>query len=84
MEHPEQVVTVQYMVERYRLKSTATARKYIRKFPFYWEDPLSAPMWALKEWEDSRAVIPETVSSKKRQEILHRQKSGKVYVPRRR
>ena len=80
----EKLVTVEAMKERYGLKSTKTARKYIKQFPFFYENPLTAPLWALQEWEESRAVVREGTSSKKRTEMFERQKSEQTLVPRKR
>lgn len=79
----DRLITVKAMCERYGC-SNPTARKYLRQCVPHMEDPLAAPEWAVREWEEKRTVIPPEVSRKKAVEILHRQNAGKVYVPRRR
>ena len=73
------LMTVRGMRERYGC-SNPTARKYLRQCNPHTENPLTAPMWAVEEWEDSRTVIP--VSS--RTEIYSRHQTGRVIVPRKR
>jgi hypothetical protein len=46
------------------------------------EDPLVAPEWAVLEWEEKRMVIPQEISKTVRTEILNKQKTGRVIVPR--
>lgn len=53
----EQLMTVKRMCERYGC-SNPTARKYLRMCNPHTEDPITAPMWAVQEWEDSRTVVP--------------------------
>lgn len=77
----ERLVTVRDMANRYGC-SLPTARKYLRQIVPHMESPLTAPEWAFREWEESRTVIPETVSRKRRQEIIERQKAGRIMVPR--
>ena len=54
----ERLVTVKDMAERYGC-SLPTARKYLRQM-FHYEAPLTAPRWALDEWENKRAAGPAT------------------------
>ena len=70
----ERLITVQAMAERYGC-SLPTARKYIRECVPHLEKPLVTFPWALREWEESRAVIPAERSIKK---------TGRIIVPRRR
>lgn len=76
----ERLVTVKDMQERYGC-SLPTARKYLRQM-FHYENPLTAPEWALNEWERSREAFP--ADKKRRAEILHRKTTGRVIVPRKR
>ena len=73
----EQLMTVKGMKERYGC-SNPTARKYLRMCNPHTENPLTAPVWAVQEWEDSRTVIPVS----KRTEIYSRKQPGRVIVPR--
>jgi hypothetical protein len=75
----ERLLKVSDISERYGC-SLPTARKYLRQM-FHYENPLTAPEWALTEWEQSRERIP--ADKKRRVEILHR-KTGRVIVPRKR
>ena len=77
----EQLVTVRFMADRYRC-SLKTARRYLRQLEPHMENPLTAPMWALRDWEEKRTVIPDTVSRKRREEIMARRSNGRVIVPR--
>lgn len=79
----ERLVTVKAMSERYDC-SLPTARKYLRQCVPHMEDPLVAPEWAVKEWEESRMVIPPETSRRRQVEIQQRQRDGKIKVPRRR
>jgi hypothetical protein len=47
---------------------------------FHYENPLTAPAWALTEWEQSREAIP----AERRTAILHKKNTGRVIVPRKR
>ena len=76
----ERLLKVSDISERYGC-SLPTARKYLRRM-FHYENPLTAPEWALKEWEQSREAMPE--DGKRRAEILHRKTTGLVIVPRKR
>ena len=73
----ERLMTVSRMRERYGC-SLPTARKYLRQCNPHTENPLTAPEWAVKDWEDSRTVVPaEKVNLLKRS-------AGRVIVPRHR
>lgn len=74
----ERLVTVKDMRERYGC-SNPTARKYLRQM-FHYENPLTAPQWALKEWEESRERMPDGIGRK----IETRKDRGRVIVPRKR
>ncbi len=74
----ERLITVKDMRERYGCTG-ATARKYIRQFPMFYESPLTAPEWALVEWENSRER-----SQPGFRQTAHRAQTGRVIVPRRR
>lgn len=78
----ERLVTVSDMAERYGC-SLPTARKYLRQM-FHYEDPLAAPLWAFREWEESRERMPDGISRKRQVEILNRKEHGRVIVPRKR
>ena len=71
----ERLMTVKGMQERYGC-SLPTARKYLRQCIPHTEKPLTAPEWAVKDWEDSRTVIP----TERRHEIARH--TGRVIVPR--
>ena len=73
----EQLMTVKGMRERYGC-SNPTARKYLRMCNPHTENPLTAPIWAVQEWEESRTVIPVNG----RTEIYSRKQTGRVIVPR--
>ena len=75
----DRLVTVKAMSERYGC-SLPTARKYLRQCFPHMENPLTAPAWAVQEWEDSRTVIP----AEKRYSIRATQQTGRVIVPRKR
>lgn len=79
----ERLITVRDIQTRYGC-SQPTARKYIRQMTPHMETPLTAPEWAFREWEERRTVIPVTVNRKRRNEILYKQKTGRVIVPRKR
>ena len=70
------LMTVKGMRERYGC-STPTARKYLRMCNPHTENPLTAPIWAVQEWEDSRTVVPVQIS---RRVQIH--SPGRVIVPR--
>ena len=67
----ERLVTVKDIAERYSC-SGKTARKYLRQM-FHFENPLTAPRWAVDEWERSRAIDSGI-----------RQNEGRTIVPRKR
>ena len=73
----DQLMTVRGMRERYGC-SNPTARKYLRQCHPHTENPLTAPVWAVQEWEDSRTVVPASV----KREIRARVNTGRVIVPR--
>lgn len=74
----ERLLKVSDISERYGC-TAKTARKYLRQM-FHYENPLTAPVWALTEWERSREAIP---AEKKRRSEQHR-KADRVFVPRQR
>lgn len=78
----ERLVTVKDMQERYGC-SLPTARKYLRQM-FHYESPLAAPQWAFNEWEESRMVIPSGTSSRRKNELLNRNRAERIIVPRKR
>ena len=78
----ERLVTVKDMAFRYNC-SLPTARKYLRQM-FHYDDPLAAPLWALNEWEQSRARMPEGASKERQMAITQRIQTGRVIVPRKR
>ena len=53
----ERLMTVKGMRERYGC-SNPTARKYLRECNPHTENPLTAPVWAVEEWENSRIAVP--------------------------
>lgn len=73
----ERLITVKDVSERYGCTGK-TARKYLRQM-FHYEKPLTAPLWALTEWEQSRETMPTN-----RRAILHNKTTGRVIVPRKR
>lgn len=73
----DQLVTVKAMRERYGC-SNPTARKYLRQCHPHMENPLTAPEWAVQEWEDSRTVIPANI----RRDAYVKHNTGRVIVPR--
>lgn len=75
----ERLITVKDMSERYGC-SLKTARKYLRQM-YHYESPLTAPRWAVDEWETSRERIPDGVRVAS---ILHKKTTGRVIVPRKR
>lgn len=73
----ERLITVNDMKARYGC-SNPTARKYLRQM-FHYENPLTAPEWALNEWERNRARDPV-----ERRPTAKKTGTGRVTVPRRR
>ena len=73
------LMTVRGMRERYGC-SNPTARKYLRQCNPHTENPLTAPLWAVQDWEDSRTVVPAGA----RVEIRSVSRAGRVIVPRKR
>lgn len=74
----ERLITVKDICERYSC-SNPTARRYLRQM-FHYENPLTAPKWALDEWEKNRECSPANVP--RRSEA--KKKPERVIVPRRR
>lgn len=74
----DRLVTVKEMKERYQC-SNQTARRYLRRCDPHLENPLAAPEWAVKEWEDRR-----TVSTAKTSKNHFVKSTGRVIVPRKR
>ena len=72
----DRLITVRDMRERYGC-SNPTARKYLRQCHPHMENPLTAPEWAVQEWEDSRTVIPVGKIRLERTRT-----TGRVIVPR--
>lgn len=73
----DQLMTVKAMRERYGC-SSPTARKYLRMCNPHTENPLTAPVWAVQEWEDSRIAAPV---ERRRKEARHIT-TARVIVPR--
>ena len=73
----ERLLKVSDISERYGC-TAKTARKYLRQM-FHYENPLTAPAWALKEWEASRERNPAD-----RKRITETRTTGRVIVPRKR
>ena len=71
----ERLITVKDIKERYSCTGK-TAAKYIR------QNPLTAPKWAMDEWEASRAVTPNA-KPQRRVELLKRS-TERIIVPRKR
>lgn len=78
----ERLITVKDIRERYGC-TPPTARKYLRQM-FHYESPLSAPEWALREWEQNRERMPDGASRKRKSELIRRKETGRVIVPRKR
>ena len=76
----ERLITVKDMKERYGC-SNPTARKYLRQM-FHYENPLTAPAWALNEWERNRERMPAAGKSRKTEITIRN--AGRVIVPRKR
>ena len=73
----DQLMTVRGMRERYGC-SNPTARKYLRMCNPHTENPLTAPVWAVEEWENSRISVPAEMPMKE----TRRMNTGRVIVPR--
>lgn len=78
----ERLVTVKDMCERYGC-TLPTARKYLRQM-FHYENPLAAPYWAFREWEQNRERMPAGISKARKAVIISRKESGRTIVPRKR
>ena len=78
----ERLITVKDMQIRYSC-SASTARKYLRQM-FHYESPLTAPEWALKEWERNRERMPSGINPYRQIEINYLREKGRTIVPRRR
>ncbi|MBO6093419.1 MAG: hypothetical protein J6P40_07345 [Oscillospiraceae bacterium] len=78
----ERLITVKDIRERYGC-SAPTARKYLRQM-FHYENPLTAPAWALTEWERSRETMPSGISCQRTAAISYRKEQGRIIVPRKR
>ena len=59
----DKLMTVRAMRERYGC-SNPTARKYLRQCNPHTENPLTAPEWAVEEWENSRIEVPAEMPKK--------------------
>ena len=59
----DELMTVRGMRERYGC-SNPTARKYLRQCNPHTENPLTAPVWAVEEWENSRIAVPAEMPRK--------------------
>lgn len=71
------LMTVKGMRERYGC-SNPTARKYLRQCNPHTENPLTAPVWAVEEWENSRIAVP----AEPRRKETRQMNTGRVIVPR--
>lgn len=78
----ERLITVKDMRERYGC-SLPTARKYLRQM-FHYENPLAAPIWAFREWEENRERMPAGISKTRTRAILTRKENERTIVPRKR
>ena len=74
----DELMTVGRMRERYGC-SGPTARKYLRACNPHTENPLTAPVWAVQEWEDSRISVPAELA--RRRAFTH-VSAERVIVPR--
>ena len=59
----DKLMTVRGMRERYGC-SNPTARKYLRQCNPHTENPLTAPEWAVEEWENRRIAVPAEMPKK--------------------
>ena len=73
----EAIMTVRGMRERYGC-SNPTARKYLRMCNPHTENPLTAPVWSVEEWENSRIEVPAEMPRRETRRIS----MGRVIVPR--
>ena len=78
----DRLITVKDMVERYGC-SRPTARKYLRQM-YHLENPLVAPEWAFREWEQNRDRMPAGISAERISVMLNRKKNERTIVPRKR
>ena len=78
----ERLITVKDIRERYGCTGP-TARKYLRQM-FHYENPLTAPGWALAEWERNRERMPGGIGNRRKAELTERKRTGRVIVPRKR
>lgn len=76
------MITVKDVSERYGC-TLATARKYLRQM-YHFEKPLTAPLWAFNEWEQSRGQMPDETDPARTKRIRTRVTNGRVIVPRKR
>lgn len=74
----DQLMTVRGMRERYGC-SNPTARKYLRQCIPHTENPLTAPIWAVEAWEESRMVAYVQASRRSEARTVNRER---VIVPR--
>ena len=74
----ERLLKVSDISERYGC-TAKTARKYLRQI-FHYENPLTAPRWALDEWEKGRERMPSGMT----RTMIHKNEPGRVIVPRKR
>ena len=80
----ERLITVRDVKERYGC-SNPTARKYIRQCNPHLENPLAAPEWAFREWEQKRTVFePKRMTRAEYESLADRLRNPRVIVPRRR
>ena len=78
----ERLLKVSDISERYGC-TAKTARKYLRQM-FHYENPLTAPAWALTEWEQNRERMPAGIGNRRKAELTERKRMGRVIVPRKR
>lgn len=74
----DDLMTVKGMRERYGC-SNPTARKYLRQCDPHTENPLTAPIWAVEAWEESRMVAYVQASRRSESRTVNRER---VIVPR--
>lgn len=73
----DELMTVRGMRERYGC-SNPTARKYLRQCNPHTENPLTAPVWAVEEWENSRISVPVQMMGR----TERRMNTERIKVPR--